>query len=74
MSPRPGKAKLAKCAVFNEKHPVGASVRVWRGVMGDGPSELVQTTGAAYVLQGHTPVVHVTGGRGCVALTHVRPA
>ena len=68
---RPSPAKMqAAVDRFNAAHLVGATVRVWRGVR-EGDGEPAQTTSPAYVLQGHTPVVHVTGGRGCVALTHV---
>lgn len=64
------------CDRFNERHKVSDTVRVWRGIRerpGEPPepNELVQIAAAAYVLGGHTAVVHVTGGRGCVALTHV---
>jgi hypothetical protein len=70
MRPPSPQQKQAAVDKFNATHQVGASVLVWRGVR-EGDGEPAQTAGEAYILQGHTPVVHVTGGHGCVALTHV---
>ena len=55
---------------FNRYHQPGDTVRVWTGPR-EGEGRLVQTVAAAFILGGHTPVVYVTGGHGCVALTHV---
>ena len=60
---------------FNRRHAVGSTIRVWPGWMGHGPGCLVAVAApGAYVLGGHTPVVQVTGGHGCIDLRHARPA
>ena len=60
---------------FNRRHPVGNTIRVWPGRMLDGPGCLVAIVEpGAYVLGGHTPVVQVTGGHGCIDLRHARSA
>ena len=62
-------------AAFNRKHPVGSQILVWSGLMGEGPGRLATIVEpGARVLSGHTPVVQVSGGGGCIALTHVKPA
>jgi hypothetical protein len=62
----------AQCDEFNTSHPIGCSMWVAPGdVRGRFVEERVVQPGA-YVLGGHTPVVQVTGGHGCIALTHVR--
>ncbi|MEJ0047064.1 MAG: helix-turn-helix domain-containing protein [Rhodospirillales bacterium] len=66
------KEMQAACDIFNIGNPIGAAVLVWRYVK-EGPGEPAVTTGPAFILFGHTAVVHVTGGRGCVALSHVEP-
>ena len=76
-APRPVLSALmmAKaCAAFNRAHPVGSTIRVWPGARGDGPGRLVQVAHpGAYVLGGHTAVVQVTGGHGCIRLDFVAP-
>ena len=59
-----------QCAAFNAKHSVGSTIRVWPGARHGAPVE-VEIRYPAQVLSGHTPVVYVTGGHGCIALTHV---
>jgi hypothetical protein len=63
------------CDRFNKEHPAGATVHVWTGVMHDGPPKVgtVRAPGA-YVMGGHSAVVHVEGVRGCVAISHVEAA
>ena len=59
--------------VFNRRHPVGTTIVVWPGVVGVGPGAVVQVVApGARILGGHTAVVQVTGGHGCIALTHVK--
>lgn len=61
-----------ECIVFNNTHKVGDEIYVATGsVRGQFQLEKIIEPGA-YVLAGHTAVVQVTGGHGCVALTHVR--
>lgn len=73
---RPNQAEMAKqCERFNDRNPVGSKVRVWTGLLHDGPGKVGEVTApGAYVLSGHTAVVHVMGVSGCVALSHVAPA
>jgi hypothetical protein len=59
-----------QCEAFNAAHPVGSTIRVWPGERRGDPVE-VEVRYPAQVLSGHTPVVYVTGGHGCIALTHV---
>ena len=60
---------------FNRANPIGTRLRIWPGRMGEGDGELVQVVApGAYVLGGHSAVVQVSGGHGCVALTHALPA
>lgn len=68
-------AMVRQCEHFNVAHPVGSTIRVWPGAMHDGPGTLVTIImPGAYVLSGHTAVVQVNGGHGCIALDHVEPA
>ncbi len=57
---------------FNAEHPPRSKVTAWKGVMGDGPGVEGEVISPAYILSGHTPVVHVSGVSGSVALSHVR--
>ncbi|MBY6244080.1 hypothetical protein [Methylosinus sp. Sm6] len=63
--------KMTACERFNVAHPIGSSIKVYPGVIGDRCVEVTIIEPGAYVLGGHTPVVQVTGGHGCIALTHV---
>jgi hypothetical protein len=65
----------AACALFNKLNPIGSKVRVWSGRVHDGPGKVVDVVSpGAYVMGGHTAVVQVSGGDGCIALTHACPA
>ncbi len=62
----------AACDRFMQSHKVGDTIRAWPGAMGVGPGELVIIRPpGAYVLSGHTAVVQVSGGHGCIALSHI---
>lgn len=63
----------AACDAFNAKHSVGDTIMVFTGLIGENPKD-VQVRYPAEIMGGHTPVVYVTGGGGCVALTHVQGA
>lgn len=73
LAPAPLGARLeAQCARFNAEHPVGSTIRVWPGAVNERPPVPVTVVApGAYVLGGHTAVVRVTGGHGCIALSHV---
>lgn len=62
--------KQAVCDRFNASFAVGDTIRVWTGPREDEPV-VRKVRHPAVVLSGHTPVVYVEGGGGCVALTHV---
>ena len=61
------------CAEFNARHPIGSPLLAWFATRDDPPTPVEVIEPGATVLNGHTAVVWVTGGRGCVALTHVSP-
>lgn len=65
-----GKMVLA-CERFNERHKVGTAIQVQPGSITDAPVRVMIVMPGAYVLSGHTAVVQVTGGYGCIALDHV---
>jgi hypothetical protein len=73
---RPSQAQMTKdCEWFNKLNPVGSKVRVWSGRVHDGPGKVVEVASpGAYVMGGHTAVVQVSGGDGCIALSHAAPA
>lgn len=71
MSARDRAVKAAAQAhAFNAVHKVGTRVRYWRGAR-DGDGLVGKTADKAYVLSGHTAVVHIEGCSGCIALSHV---
>lgn len=72
----PSQRKMqADCDRFNKRTPVGSKIRVWPGAVHDGPGQVVTVREpGAYILSGHTAVVQVSGGHGCIALTHAAPA
>lgn len=79
MPKRPSpKAMQQACDLFNSKHPVGSDVLVWPGFTHDHEGSSIAGRDAkvvapgAYVMGGHTAVVQVDGGHGCIALNHVR--
>lgn len=57
---------------WNARHDEGRLVRYWTGAK-EGPGQKGRTTSAAWVAEGHTAVVRVTGHGAWVALTHVKP-
>lgn len=71
MSRRPSLAKMqAQCDAFNAKHAVGDTIYCWTGQIEDPPVPRTIRSPAC-VLSGHTAVVYVLGGGGCIALMHV---
>ena len=64
-------AMQAECDKFNATHKVGDKIKCWTGHREVTPVERIIREPGAVVLSGHTPVVYVSGGGGCVALTHV---
>lgn len=70
--PQSPKQMQAACDRFDASFKVGDEVIVFTGPIGENPRRATLRTGAQ-VLGGHTPVVYLDGGMGCVALTHVRP-
>lgn len=61
----------AACDLFNRTHDVGDTIWVWTGVREGKPVERTIAAPGAHILSGHTAVVQVHGGGGCVALTHI---
>lgn len=57
---------------WNATYPVGTSVRYWTGAR-EGAGQTGRTTCAAWVAEGHTAVVRVTGHGAWIGLTHVQP-
>lgn len=68
------KAMQTACDRFNASHPIGSKISVAPGAK-DGRWVTVEVARpGAYIMGGHTAVVQVTGGHGCIALGHVRDA
>lgn len=65
---RPNPAAYAECAAFNQKHPIGARVRV---KLDDGTVALTTTRSQAWVLAEVCPVILVHGIRGSYLLSRV---
>ncbi len=57
---------------FNARYKVGDSIRCWPGARDGDPVARTIVEPGAHILGGHTPVVQVSGGGGCIALTHVQ--
>ncbi len=55
---------------FNQRVPIGTSVRFWPGFR-EGDGRLSRTRSGAWLLGGHTPVVMVEDYVGGIGLTHV---
>ncbi len=55
---------------FNLKTPVGSKVFV---TYDDGSKVETETTSKAYLLGGHTPVIHLQDVTGCYLLNRVKP-
>lgn len=69
---RPNPAKMqALCDVFNAAFSEGDEIGVWSGLREGSPRKVKVGEAGAYVMSGHTPVVQVIGGGGCIALSHV---
>jgi hypothetical protein len=68
---RPSPAAMAKAvAAFNQRHAVGDVILCWPGLR-EGKPVPRTILSPANILSGHTAVVYVAGGGGCIALTHV---
>lgn len=65
------KQMQAQCDAFNKRHAVGDTIHVWTGPREGTPVERT-IRAPACILSGHTAVVYVNGGGGCIALSHVR--
>ena len=59
------------CDRFNQQHKVGTTIRAHPGPLDTPTVEMKIIAPGAYVLSGHTAVVQVSGGYGCIALSHV---
>lgn len=73
MQPKRMTSIQMKAAVekFNRTHAIGDTIH-FRPVHGESHTrEVTITAPGAHVLSGHTAVVQVSGGHGCVALSHV---
>ncbi len=67
------KRQQAAVDAWNAKHPIGTSVKYWRGARGraEAASEVGPMSSPAELLGGHTPVVWIEGCSGAIALSHV---
>lgn len=65
------KKMQAECDAFNASHKPGDVIMCWPGVREGLPVERTVREPGAVILSGHTAVVYVTGGGGCIALSHV---
>lgn len=62
----------AACDRFNATYRVGDTITVYTGLIGENPRH-AHVRYPAEIMGGHTPVVYVSGGRGCIVLTHTAP-
>ena len=70
--PRPNLKRMqADCDAFNAKFQVGSTIFCWPGVREGEPVERTVRF-PAQIMGGHSAVVYVAGGGGCVQLSHVR--
>ena len=60
-----------RCDAWNKDFPVGTEVIVRKD---SGETHRGKTTSEAYMLSGHTPVIHVSGISGCYLLNRVEAA
>jgi hypothetical protein len=67
-----GPTPAERAEAWNLTYPEGQAVRYWTGAR-EGAGETGRTRSAAWVAEGHTAVVQVTGHGAWVALTHVDP-
>lgn len=61
-------AQQRACDAWNEDNPPGTVVALMRD---NGQTDIRRTTSAAYLLGGHTAVIHMAGVSGCYALDRV---
>jgi hypothetical protein len=59
------------CDRFNRQYAVGDVIRCWPFARQGDPVERIVREPAC-ILGGNTPVVYISGGGGCVALTNVQ--
>lgn len=64
-------AMQAACDAFNAAHPVGSTIMCWPGIIEGEPVERTIKAPGATILSGHTAVAYVSGGGGCIALSHI---
>lgn len=67
-----GPTEAEHVEAWNLTHSEGQAVRYWTGAK-EGPGQKGRTRSAAWVAEGHTAVVRVTGHGAWVTLTHVKP-
>lgn len=67
-----GPTPAERVAAWNLTYPEGQPVRYWTGAR-EGAGETGSTRSAAWVTEGHTAVVFVTGHGSWICLTHVEP-
>lgn len=67
-----GPTPAERAEAWNLTYPEGQAVCYWTGAR-EGTGETGHTRSAAWVAEGHTAVVQVTGHGAWVALTHVDP-
>lgn len=60
------------CHEWNRQNPVGTTVEYYP-IIGDRHFRVHQTSSEAYVMSGHTAVVHLIGVAGCVAIEACKP-
>lgn len=74
MRPRPSQKMLERrVREFNERHPVGTPVVTFKLMYPlREPGPRTRTRTAAFVLEGHSPVVWVEGLGGCVHLDAIQ--
>lgn len=67
---RPTAAQLQKQVdAWNAKNPEGTLVS-FEEIRGRGETHRGKSTSEAYVMGGHSAVIHLEGKRGCVSLEH----
>lgn len=67
-----GPTPAERADAWNLTYPEGQPVRYWTGAR-EGAGETGRTRSSAWVAEGHTAVVQVTGHGAWIALTHVEP-
>ena len=73
--PKTSRGRAAQAAreveAWNRLHPVGVTVRYWRGLR-EGEGAISRTRSAAWVVCDHAAVL-IEGTSGSIALSHVEP-